>query len=71
MLFCHYDALHTIFVFPLSLRFSGHTHPPPQVGTKKYVVRPREGGLDRVHAVRSFSGLGPVLPTNVYERGRA
>lgn len=35
MLFCHYDALHTIFFF--SLRFSGHTHHPLQVGTKKYV----------------------------------
>lgn len=35
MLFCHYDALHTIFFF-FSEIF--RPHPPPlQVGTKKYV----------------------------------
>lgn len=43
-----------------------------QARTKKDVDLLANAGLDRVHAVRSFSGLGPVPPTKTsYQRGRA
>lgn len=65
--FCHYDMRFTPS-FPRG--FSGHAHTPTnplQAGNQEAArcsfSSSRGGGLDRVHAVISFSGLGPVPPT--------
>lgn len=72
-IFCHYDIRFTPS-FPRG--FSGHTRPhthqppsgwKPRSSTLFSFSSSRGGGLDRVHAVISFSGLGPVPPTNVRE----